>query len=138
IGNILLFEPHDAELKERLRFGAERLLEWQHPDGRWEVAYARETEQPAFTDQLDLRPTFYGLLVAYRILGDERYLQGAIKGADWFVKEAVNKGHFLGVCGDVRFVPDFATAQSAQALLDLYDITSDDAYRTAAIAAAKI
>ena len=138
IGNILLFEPNDAELKERLRFGAERLLEWQHPDGRWEVAYARETEQPAFTDQLDLRPTFYGLLVAYRILGDERYLQGAIKGADWFVKEAVNKGHFLGVCGDVRFVPDFATAQSAQALLDLYDITSDDAYRTAAVAAAKI
>ncbi len=138
IGNILLFEPDDRQLKGRLRFGAERLLEWQHADGRWEVAYERDKEAPTFTDQLDLRPTFYGLLVAYRILGDKRYLQGAIKGADWFVKEAVNKGHFLGVCGDVRFVPDFATAQSAQALLDLYDITSDESYRTAAIAVAKI
>lgn len=138
IGNILLFEPDDQELKERLRFGAERLLEWQHPDGRWEVAYERDTEAPTFSDQLDLRPTFYGLLVAYRMLGDERYLQGAKKGADWFVSEAVKKGHFLGVCGDVRFVPDFATAQSAQALLDLYDITSDESYRTAAIEVAKI
>src|SRR5690606_34986607 len=80
IGNILLFERNDTQLKERLRFGAERLLEWQHADGRWELAYGRTDEAPAFTDQLDLRPTFYGLLVAYRILGDERYLQGAIKG----------------------------------------------------------
>src|SRR5690606_10400950 len=34
IGNILLFEPEDRQLRERLRFGAERLLEWQHTDGR--------------------------------------------------------------------------------------------------------
>ena len=138
IGNILLFEPDDQELKERLRLGAERLLKWQQSDGRWEVAYKRDTEVPTFSDQLDLRPTFYGLLVAYRLLGDERYLQGAIKGANWFIKEAVDKGHFLGVCGDVRFVPDFATAQSAQALLDLYDITLNEIYRTAAIKTAEI
>jgi len=138
IGNILLFEPDDKELKERLRRGADKLLEWQRPDGSWQVAYDRHTEQPAFTDQLDLRPTFYGLLVAHRLLGDKKYLQGAIRGADWYVREAVNKGHFLGVCGDVRFVPDFATGQSAQALLDLYEQTGDTVYRQAAIDAARI
>lgn len=138
IGNILLFEPGDKELKERLKSGADKLFQWQHSNGSWEVAYNRTTEQPAFTDQIDLRPTFYGLLVAYRILGDKKYLQGAVKGANWYVKNAVDKGHFLGVCGDVRFVPDFATVQSAQALLDLYDLTADTAYLQAAIKVAKL
>ncbi|MGC4232317.1 MAG: glycerophosphoryl diester phosphodiesterase [Niabella sp.] len=138
IGNILLFEPQDVELKARLRNGADKLLEWQQSDGSWQVAYDRHTKQPVFTDQLDLRPTFYGLLVAYRLLGDTKYLNGAIKGADWYVEQAVEKGHFLGVCGDVRFVPDFATAQSAQALLDLYELTSKDAYLSAAIEVSKL
>ena len=39
IGNMLLFNPGDAELREDLRRGAERLLAWQYPDGHWEVAY---------------------------------------------------------------------------------------------------
>src|SRR5690606_13298648 len=47
-------------------------------------------------------------------------------------------GCFLGVCGDVRYVPDFATAQTAQAYLDLYDITEISKYKEAAIQAAKI
>jgi len=138
IGNILLFDPTDQALKDRLRIGADKLLQWQHADGGWEVAYDRHTKQPVFTDQLDLRPTFYGLIVAYRLLGDEKYLKGAVKGADWFVTNAVKKGHFLGVCGDVRFVPDFATAQSAQALLDLFEITRNDSYLEAAVETAKI
>lgn len=138
IGNILLFEPEDKELRERLRSGAERLLQWQQADGSWQVAYDRHTEQAQFTDLSDLRPTFYGLLVAYRLLGDEKYLEAAINGANWYVAEAVKKGHFLGVCGDVRFVPDFATGQSAQALLDLYEVTDNDTYLAAAIQVAKL
>jgi hypothetical protein len=138
IGNVLLFEPDDTELKERLRLGAERLLSWQHPDGHWEVAYDRKTEKPRFTELKDVRPTFYGLLVAYRILGDKKYLDAARKGADWFVENAVNKGHFLGVCGDLRFVPDFATGQSVQALLDLFDITGEKRYKEAALTTGRI
>jgi hypothetical protein len=138
IGNILLFEPNDPELRERLRLGAERLLDWQYPDGHWEVAYDREGEHPRFTELSDLRPTFYGLLVAYRILGDSRYLNAARKGADWLVKNAVDKANFLGVCGDLRFAPDFATGQTAQALLDLYDVTGEETYKQAAIEAAKV
>ena len=38
MGNILLFEPGNTELKERLKLGAEKLLEWQKPDGSWAVA----------------------------------------------------------------------------------------------------
>jgi hypothetical protein len=45
----------------------------------------------------------------------------------------VDKGHFIGVCGDARYAPDFATAQAAQALLDLYDLTHDKKYQEAAI-----
>lgn len=138
IGNILLFNPKDTVLRKQLRLGADKLLDWQHPDGHWEVAYAKETEKPVFTDLKDLRPTFYGLIVASRVLGDEKYLKAAQKGADWFIKNAVDKGHFLGVCGDFRFAPDFATAQGVQALLDLYEMTSQSRYKEAAIKAARL
>ncbi|WP_211172638.1 glycerophosphoryl diester phosphodiesterase [Chitinophaga sp. Ak27] len=138
IGNILLFEPGNDTLKKRLALGASLLLNWQKPDGSWEVAYDRHTQQPLFTDIKDLRPTFYGLMVAYRILKDEKYLTAAKRGADWFIQNAVNKGHFIGVCGDARYAPDFATAQSAQALLDLYDLTHDKKYQEAAISTARM
>jgi hypothetical protein len=138
IGNMLLFEPNNIELKERLRLGAEKLLSWQKPDGSWAVAYDRKTEKEIFQDIKDIRPTFYGLIVAYRILKDEKYLKAAQKGADWLIKNSVETGAFLGVCGDARYAPDFATGQSAQAFLDLYDFTKDKRYQTAAIACAKI
>lgn len=138
IGNILLFEPKNENLKERLRLGAERLLDWQMEDGSWVVGYDHASKKSSFQDLQDLRPTFYGLMVAYRILGDKKYLDAAVKGADWFIKNAVDKGHFLGVCGDFRFVPDFATGQSAQALLDLYDLTQNDKYKDAAIRTARM
>lgn len=138
IGNILLFGPGNSKLKERLQLGAEKLLQWQHADGHWEVAYDHTTTKPLFTDIRDLRPTFYGLLVAYRILKEEKYLQAARKGADWLIKEGVNSGCFLGVCGDARFVADFATGQTVQALLDLYELCGDEKYKTAAIHTARI
>jgi hypothetical protein len=138
IGNILLFEPGNDTLKNRLALGAGLLMKWQKPDGSWEVAYDRHTHQPLFTDIQDLRPTFYGLLVAYRILRKEAYLRAAMKGADWFIAQAVNKGHFIGVCGDARYAPDFATAQAAQALLDLYDLTKEKKYQEAAIKTARM
>jgi len=138
LGNILLFERDDAELKALLRSGADRLLEWQQSNGSWVVAYDRQTQQPLYTDLQDLRPTFYGLVVAYKILKDQKYLAAAVKGAQWLIKNATAKGSFIGVCGDARFVNDFATIQCAGAFLDLYEITSDKHYLNAAIATAKI
>jgi len=138
MGNMLLFEPQDQELRKRLEMGADRLLKWQKPDGSWAVAYDHKTGKEVFLDIKDLRPTFYGMLVAYKILGKKEYLDAAKKGADWFVKNATDEGHFLGVCGDFRFAPDFATGQSVQALLDLYDITSDNRYLDAAIRTSRI
>lgn len=137
IGNVLLFEPKDKELEELLRRGADRLLSWQQEDGSWVVAYNHETHEVEFKDLKDLRPTFYGLIVAYRILGDRKYLAAAEKGANWYIKNAIDEGHYLGVCGDFRFVPDFATGQSVQALLDLYDLTKKETYKTAALIAAR-
>ncbi len=138
VGNMLLFEPNNAELKEHLRLGAENLLRWQKTDGSWAVAYDKNTEEELFKDIADYRPTFYALLVAYRILEDPKYLEAAKKGADWFIKNGVNRGSFLGVCGDARYAPDFATGQSAQALLDLYELTKNKTHKAAAIQAAKI
>lgn len=138
IGNILLFDPSDTELRDRLRLGADRLAEWQREDGSWAVGYDKDTHAPVFTDQRDLRPTFYGLIVAYRILGDEKYLEAARRGADWFIRTAVDEGQFLGVCGDFRFMPDFATGQSVEALLDLYRLCGDEKYREAAVRTARI
>jgi hypothetical protein len=138
LGNVLLFQPDDTVLRQRLRLGAELLLQWQHPDGSWDVAYDRHSHQPLFTDLHDLRPTFYGLLVAYRILKDKKYLDAAEKGARWLIANGVDQGHFIGVCGDARYAPDFATAQTAQCLLDLYDLTGAEEYKQAAIRTARI
>lgn len=138
LGNILLFEKDDAELKSLLRNGADRLLDWQRSDGSWVIAYDRQTQKPIYTDLQDLRPTFYGLVVAYKILKDRKYLDAAIKGAQWLVQNATAKGSFVGVCGDARFVNDFATIQCAGGFLDLYEITGDKQYLAAAVATAKI
>lgn len=138
LGNILLFEPDNEEIKELLRNGAERLMEWQQKDGSWVIAYDRETLQPIYTDLKDYRPTFYGLMIAYKLFGDKKYLKAAEKGADWLINNSIKKGHFVGVCGDVRFVNDFATIQIAGAMYDLYEMTSNEKYLDAAIETARI
>ncbi|MBC9911759.1 glycerophosphoryl diester phosphodiesterase [Chitinophaga varians] len=138
IGNVLLFNPHDTTLQRALRTAADRLMSWMGPAGKWVVAYDHTSGKPLFTEVEDLRPTFYGLLIAYKILGDQKYLYAAKKGADWYIANATEKGCFLGVCGDARFVPDFATGQSAGALLELYEVTKDVRYRQAAIQTAKL
>ncbi|MCM1066239.1 MAG: glycerophosphoryl diester phosphodiesterase [Muribaculaceae bacterium] len=137
LGNIALFEPEANELKTLIRNAADWLLSMQKADGSWEVAYNDATGEAAFADLRDLRPTFYGLLIAYRILGDEKYLAAARRGADWLIANAVEPHRWLGVCGDTRFAPDFATIQAAQALLELHDLTADSRYLDAAVATAR-
>lgn len=138
MGNILLFEPGNEMLRRKLRNAADRLFAWMKPNGQWEVAYDNGNQMSLFLDLEDFRPTFYGLLVAYRILKDEKYLIAARKGADWFIDNAVSTGRFIGVCGDTRFAPDFATAQSIEALLSLYEETKEERYREAALRVAEI
>lgn len=138
MANILLFEPDNQLLRERMRSSADLLLRWQKEDGSWAVAYDHQTKEEVYADVKDLRPTFYGLLVAWQVLKDDRYLAAAKTGANWYLKNAVATGRFLGVCGDMRYAPDFATAQSAQALLELYEVTKDERYKEAAITAAKL
>ena len=137
MGNMLLFKPGDQELRERVRLAADRLMKWQHADGGFDVAYDRESQALTFPNLKDLRPTWYGFLVAQRILGDSKYLAAARKGADWFIRNAVDKGWYLGACGDAVNKWDFTTAQSAQTLLDLFDATGDPRYKLAAIETAK-
>ena len=138
MGNMLLFDPDDAKLRERLRLGAKALLNWQHEDGSWDVAYDVFSHELTFPDLIDYRPTWYGLLIAHRIFGDAEYLEAAIKGADWQLANGVDQGRFLGVCGDTRNVWDFATAQTAQAYMELHEITGDERYREAGIESARI
>lgn len=138
LGNILLFKnKKDAELKQLLKNGADRLLTWQRADGSWDFAYDRDTQRPIYEDLQDLRPTFYGQLIAYRLLGDKKYLQSAIKGADWLLRNAVDKLSFVGVCGDARFVNDFATIQCSMALYELYEITQEKKYLDGALETAR-
>ncbi|MEM8969508.1 MAG: glycerophosphoryl diester phosphodiesterase, partial [Bacteroidota bacterium] len=138
LSNILLFDPDDVEVRKAVQQGAERLLKWQQEDGSWVIGYDHQSLNPVYTDLQDLRPTFYGLMIAYQMLGEEKYLEAAKKGADWIIENSINKGHFLGVCGDLRFVNDFATAQTAQALLDLWELTEEEKYREAGIKTAKM
>lgn len=137
MGNVSLFEPDNQQLKSGIRLAADWLLAKMKPEGYWEVAYNNHTQKPMFEDLKDYRPTFYGLLVAYQILRDKKYLDAAVKAADWYIKNAVAEGYFLGVCGDARFAPDFATGQSAQALLDLYELTKEPRFKQAAVKTAQ-
>lgn len=137
LGNISLFEPDNAEVRERVCEAADCLLRWQDADGSWAVAYDDATGRKAFEDLKDYRPTFYGLLIAYRILGDEKYLAAAKRGADWLIENAVGPDKWLGVCGDTRFAADFATAQAAEALMELADITGERRYLDAAVRTAR-
>src|ERR1700744_2835556 len=111
MGNILLYHPDDTLLKRRVTLAADRLIAWQHADGGFDVGYDRLSRRLSFPDLQDLRPTWYGLLIAYRLLGDARYLAAAQRGADWLIRNGVDKGYYLGVCGDSRNIWDFATAQ---------------------------
>ena len=138
LANIILFEPTDTEAKANLRLAADYLLKEQHSDGSWKVGIRKSNKQVIYPDLKDLRGTFYGLLVAYKMLGDQKYLDAAKKGADWYITNAVNPGRFIGVCGDTRLAPDFATIQSSQMLLDMYDTTGDARYRDAAIETARM
>jgi hypothetical protein len=138
MGNILLFDPDDDELRDRVRLAADRLLAWQHGDGSFDVGYLRDDPTTLMYPELtDYRATWYGLLVAYRVLGDRRYLTGARRGADWFVTNAVHSGRYLGVCDDSRLIPDFHVIFCAQALLDLAETTGSASYRTAAVEVAR-
>jgi hypothetical protein len=133
LGNILLFNSEDKEAETNFRMAADYLLKEQKADGSWNVGVDKYTGEVIYPDIEDLRPTFYGLLIAWQLLKEDKYLDAAVKGAVWLIEHAVNTGRFIGVCGDARFVPDFATAQSAQALLEMYKATGKEKYKEAAI-----
>ena len=137
VANMLLFEPADSALSKSLRTSADLLLSMQRPDGSWPLGLKLTDGTPILPDLQDLRPTFYGMYVAYKMLGDEKYLRAAIRGTDWFIGHAVRRNAFVGVCGDTRFAPDFATGMSVQALLDMYELTENKRYREAALATAR-
>lgn len=80
LGNILLFERDDSLLRNSFQAGAERLLSLQQADGGFAVAYGKHDGKPLFTDLQDLRPTFYGFVVAYELLGERKYLDAAVRG----------------------------------------------------------
>lgn len=138
MGNILLFNPEDEAIRSNFRFAAEYLLKNQRTDGSWVVGYDKADSHIIYPDLQDLRPTFYGMLIAYDILKEKKYLDAAIRGAEWFIRSAVNTGKFIGVCGDTRFAPDFATSQSVQALLEMFKVTGNEKYKEAAITTAQI
>lgn len=137
-GNMLLFEPDDTELLERLKMAGDKLLAWQKPDGSFEVGYDRFSMQPSFPDLVDYRPTWYGLYIAYKHLKDPKYLEAACKGADWQKANGVDRGYYLGVCGDGRNIWDFCTAQTSRAYMDLYEETGKEPYKEAAIESARV
>lgn len=137
VGNMLLFNPKDKELRNVLKLASEKLLDWMKPNGEWAIAYDHQTNKELFTELKDYRPTFYGLLTAYKLLNEKKYLIGAVKGADWLLENAVSNNFFYGDCGDTRFIQDFGTAQTSQAFLDLYDVTKESKYLDAAIQVAR-
>lgn len=138
MGNILLFNPNDDLIRQKFKLSAEYLLNKQKKDGSWDLGYDKSTQNILFPDLKDLRPTFYGMLIAFNILKEQKYLDAAVHGANWFIENAVSTGKFTGVCGDTRFAPDFATSQSVQALLDIFRATGDLRYKQAAVKAAQI
>ena len=138
VGNIVLFNNTDAQMISRFTLAAEKLLSWQKSDGSFDIGYIKSNPSMIKYSYLtDNRATWYGFIPAYRILKDLKYLNAAEAGAKWFVKNVLETGRWLGVCDDAYLYPDFATIFSAQALLDLYELTGNSFYLDAAVLAAK-
>ncbi len=137
VANMLLFQPNDKALKKSIRASADLLLNMQRADGSWPLGVDIRTGESILQDLQDFRPTFYGMYVAYKVLGKKKYLNAAVRGADWFLRNAVNENQFVGVCGDTRFAPDFATGMAVEALLDMYAATNNEKYKEAALKVAE-
>ncbi|WP_149193311.1 hypothetical protein [Luteimonas suaedae] len=83
--------------------------------------------------------TWQNSLALYRATGRRHYLDAAVRGADAYLRERVERPQqaFAGVHGEepffwTQFVPDFA------ALMQLYDVTAERRYLEAAHRAARV
>jgi hypothetical protein len=138
IGNILLFTPNDTELVSRMELAGDRLLSWQYENGSFAIGYIKSDPNVQMYPQLtDYRATWYGFIPAYKVLGQSKYLEAAERGASWYIENALRTGNFIGVCDDTDIVRDFHVIFGAQALLDLFDLTSNNTYLEAAIQVAQ-
>ncbi len=130
----------DAKLKERIRSGVRKLISYQEPDG-----YIGTYKNPAKVlpaDREKAKPimgwpcdwnwnvwcrkyTLWGLLEAYRLLGEPEILKAAVRLADHLIKQLAELGLKIWQTGTFLGMPSCSIMKP---MLVLYEITGDARY----------
>jgi hypothetical protein len=121
------------------RSGAEWLAGAQHPDGSIDRAWVADTGAP-----IDPSPTASHVVVPFlteiaRTTGDDRYLECALRAAEFSWQHGGAQGCFAGATLDNPDVVDKEAAViAAEGYLDLHDATGDASWLARAEVAASI
>lgn len=139
-------EFKDTEFLRRAEYAAEWLLSIQTPDGAFPTAFYKVHDAPQKPNEyhtFDVGMVLNGLLNLYRATKEKKYLDAAKRAGDWLASLVRSTGSLPATVGDEGDVKDHAGTWSTQSgpyhtknvigLLNLYDITKDEAYKKAAV-----
>jgi hypothetical protein len=131
IGTLLDYSrlTDDASLVERARQMADWEIEVQNPDGGVIVGLLSSRRKPSTVFNTGM--VMHGWLDLYELVRDERYLESAVRGAQYLVRQQDDDGAWRGAC-EYRGVPHTYSARVSWALLRLADVTGEDSLRLAA------
>jgi rhamnogalacturonyl hydrolase YesR len=117
------------ELEKSALIAAEWLLTIQKEEGGWQGGYIHQN-RPAIV--FNTGQVIRGLIAMYKHTKDDRFFQSAIKAGDWLVSIQHSDGYWeeYVYLNRIRVYDTYVAAPLAQ----LYQLTSDLKYKTAAIA----
>jgi hypothetical protein len=127
------WDYHGLLARDDLSQRAIRMADWelrlQKPEGGFESLYEGENQPPVV---FNTGQVIRGLARTYNETGEERYLEAAVRAADWIVANQEPDGSWTkaGYLGMKRTYDAFAAAPLAR----LHELTSDEAYARAALA----
>jgi hypothetical protein len=131
IGTLLDYSrlTDDASLVERARQMADWEIDVQNPDGG--VIVGLLSSQPKPSTVFNTGMVMHGWLDLYELERDERYLESAVRGGRYLVRQQDDDGAWRGAC-EYRDVPHTYSARVSWALLRLADATGEDSFRLTA------
>jgi hypothetical protein len=124
----LKFEPgKKTEIENSILVCADWLMSIQKPSGGWQSAYiAHNRPEVVFNTGQVLR----GLLVAFEISKDQKYLESLIKASDWLVQTQEENGSWIKTA--FMNEPRVYDSYVAHPLIMVYEITKNENYKRAA------
>jgi hypothetical protein len=131
IGTLLDYSrlTDDESLVERARQMADWEIEVQNPDGGVIVGLLSSRPKPSTVFNTGM--VMHGWLDLYELEREERYLESAVQGGLYLVRNQDDDGAWRGAC-EYRDVPHTYSARVSWALLRLAELTGEDLFKLTA------